>query len=371
MASAWIARRSTKQGETRFRVMFKAGGREAPQQYAGTFRTMREAKIRRDWIAGELAALRMPDIRPATPIVVATLRLTADRWRTSRVDVTDRTAVNHRVDLSRILPVLGDRPLDEITSADIASFVGELHAEGDGLGRETIRKTLTTLAQVFDFAGVTPNPARDRTVKLPREDRPEVCPPTAGHVEAAFRLLPAAYRLALLVLDTTGMRVGELQGLTWGDVDETEGRWRVSATVAKTRRARWVPVPEIVFAGAIALMPREDRDLSAQVFAGFGADRFRTAVARACKGAGIPVFSPHDLRHRRATLWHLGGVPAAEASSWLGHSAQEHLKTYAHATLVDRSELDMESLLPVTPMPRKSGEHAHPVHAGGRSDGAR
>ena len=45
MASAWIARRTTKQGETRFRVMFKAGGREAPQQYAGTFRTLREARI--------------------------------------------------------------------------------------------------------------------------------------------------------------------------------------------------------------------------------------------------------------------------------------------------------------------------------------
>jgi hypothetical protein len=30
----------------------------------------------------------------------------------------------------------------------------------------------------------------------------------------------------------------------------------------------------------------------------------------------------------------------AEAASWLGHSPQEHLKTYAHATLADRTELD-------------------------------
>jgi integrase len=52
----------------------------------------------------------------------------------------------------------------------------------------------------------------------------------------------------------------------------------------------------------------------------------------------VPLFSPHDLRHRRATLWHLQGVPAAEAAAWLGHSPQEHLKTYAHATLADRSE---------------------------------
>ena len=110
--------------------------------------------------------------------------------------------------------------------------------------------------------------------------------------------------------------------------------------MAKTGRARWVPVPEAVFAGVVELVPREDRDLAAQVFAGFGADRLRTVLTRACKAAGVPSFSPHDLRHRRATLWHLEGRPVVQAAAWLGHSPQEHLKTYAHATLTDRSELN-------------------------------
>jgi integrase len=59
----------------------------------------------------------------------------------------------------------------------------------------------------------------------------------------------------------------------------------------------------------------------------------------------VPVFSPHDLRHRRATLWHLQGVPIADAAAWLGHSPAEHLATYAHATLVDRNELSYPDLL--------------------------
>jgi hypothetical protein len=79
-------------------------------------------------------------------------------------------------------------------------------------------------------------------------------------------------------------------------------------------------------------------------FAGFTADRLRTAIGRACKATGTPVFSPHDLRHRRATLWHLGGVPASQAAAWLGHSAQEHLRTYAHV-MIDRTELDYGELL--------------------------
>ena len=99
---------------------------------------------------------------------------------------------------------------------------------------------------VFDYAGVVPNPARDKRVKLPQEDRLEVNPPTAGHVEAVYGLLPRSYRLALLVLDATGMRVGELEALAWGDVDEHEGRWRVTS-VGEAKAARWVPVPENVF----------------------------------------------------------------------------------------------------------------------------
>ena len=87
-----------------------------------------------------------------------------------------------------------------------------------------MRKTVTVLSMVFDHAGVTPNPARDRVhVRLPREERPEIQPPSAEHVEAVHRLLAPAYRLPLLVLDATGMRVGELEALTWGDVDEPRG----------------------------------------------------------------------------------------------------------------------------------------------------
>jgi integrase len=98
-------------------------------------------------------------------------------------------------------------------------------------------------------------------------------------------------------------------------------------------------VPGALFQAVVERVPREDRDLAGQVFAGFGADRFRTAITRACKAGAVPTFSPHDLRHRRASLWHLGGVPAAQAPSWLGHSAQEHLRTYAHVVM-DRTDID-------------------------------
>jgi integrase len=96
------------------------------------------------------------------------------------------------------------------------------------------------------------------------------------------------------VLDATGMRVGELEALTWGDVDEPKGRWRVSAAVSKSGKARWVSAPAAVFGAVTRLVAREDRADTRPVFQGFGADRFRTALARACRTAGVPTFSPHD-----------------------------------------------------------------------------
>jgi hypothetical protein len=82
-------------------------------------------------------------------------------------------------------------------------------------------------------------------------------------------------------------------------------------------------------------------------FAGFGADGFSTALTRACKASESPrtdrTTLERVLRHLRASLWHLKGVPAAQAASWLGHSAQEHLRTYAHV-VVNRTEIDYERL---------------------------
>ena len=342
MPSSWIRTRSTKTGERRYRVEFRVGGRESRPRYAGSFATKAEALARKRWVDGELGAMRVPDLGllDVPRANLPSLREVAERWRLSRVDVSAGTAATHRVNIGRIVRVLGDRSIDAISADEIAAFVVEISA----LKRESIRKTIATLAMVFDFAGVAPNPARDKRVKLPAEDRPEVNPPSAPHVASVYALIPRAFRLPLLVLDATGMRVGELESLSWGDVDEPGGRWRVSRANAKTKNARWIPVPDGIFEAVVELVPREDRDLSAPVFADFGADRFRTALARASKAAGVPLISPHDLRHRRATLWHLQGVPAVEAASWLGHSAQEHLRTYAHVT-VDRTELDYPDLL--------------------------
>jgi integrase len=109
--------------------------------------------------------------------------------------------------------------------------------------------------------------------------------------------------------------------------------------------ARWVNVPPVLFDAVCELCPRDDRTPQRRVFQGFGGDRFRTAISRACTAAGVPAFSPHDLRHRRISLLHLAGVPWARIGE---HVGQRNLavtaNTYSHV-LVTEDELEYDGML--------------------------
>jgi integrase len=288
----------------------------------------------------------VPDVAltvPEPPPVV-TLAAACDAWRASRVDWAESTRELNEVALARFLGPLGDRDVETITADDVARVIADLHARGRK--RSTIRHSLAGLQQALDHAGRDPNPARDRRrVRLPHEAAEEVDPPSAGHVERALGAVAPRYRLPVLILEATGMRIGELVALRWRDVDEPEGRWRVHKVTAKTRRSRWVQVPPDLFVRVLRLVPREDREPDAPVFAGLGAARLRTDLARGCKAAGVPLFSPHDLRHRRLSLWHREGVPAAEAAKRAGHARSSvTLDTYSHV-LVDDREVDRAAVL--------------------------
>jgi integrase len=104
-------------------------------------------------------------------------------------------------------------------------------------------------------------------------------------------------------------------------------------------------VPPELFQAVTALVAREDRTPDRRVFQGFGSDRFRTAVTRACTAAGVPAFSPHDLRHRRISLLHLGGTRWARIGEHVGQrSLRVTADTYSHV-LIDERELEYERLL--------------------------
>lgn len=290
MASSWLVTRTTAAGVKRYEVRFRLGGRESTARYAGSFKTKAEGLARQRYVALELAALRVPDIAALKrePERARTLLDAAAAWQGSRIDVAKATRVRHGLEVDRIGKQLGTRRVDAITAGDVVDFVAALVA--DDYSRGTIRKTLQTLQMVLDHAEVVPNPARDRRVKLPREEPEELNPPTAEHVVTVYRLLPSKHRLSLLWLDWSGARVSSIDSTLVGDYDEPRRRVRLRAATTKTGKALWVELhPVLADAIEARLGPREDRDPGARLFADSGADALRTSIAKACKAAGIPA----------------------------------------------------------------------------------
>jgi integrase len=343
VASVWIKTRRTKDDGRRYRVEFRLGGRESKARYGGSFKTRREATSRRNWIAAELVACRVPDIRmvDTTPARLPALPDAAERWCRSRIDVHASTGLMHRAAFRRIFNVqsaLYSRRVDEISVDDATALVAALVAAG--YKRETVRKTRSVLAQTLDHYQIDPNPVRDPRVRLPRERKPHVPPPLAEHVERVAERTPADLVLPLLVIDECGPRVRELETAKVGDLDEHRRAIRLRRTFEKNERYRHLDLPDDLFSALLAtLPPREDRDLEAPLFRDLTDARLRVAITRACKATGTPHFSPHGLRRRRGSLHYKRTGSLAEVAEKLGDSKRVAADHYVYA-LTDYREVD-------------------------------
>ena len=333
---ASITTRVTRAGGKRYAVRYRLGGRAWPVRNAGTFPTMKEARARRDLVAGEIAAGRDPAVLleqvRAAPAAAKTFKVWAQEYRESRVDLADETRAAIETRTRAMDALLGDRDLAAITPQMVVEWVA-----GQAMKPSSLKKYMQTMRAVFDYAGVDPNPARDQRVRLPRDEHVELEPPSAADVAAIIAHTPRRWRLALQTLAGTGLRVGELHALEWRDVDAAGSRVRVRHGKSAAAR-RWVAVPADVMDEILEATPPDDRTPQRRVFAGATPDVLRVTMSRACKAAGIALYSPHDLRHRYASMQVARGVPLPMLAAHLGHSKKTlTLDTYSHVILADGS----------------------------------
>jgi integrase len=299
---------------------------------------MREARARRDFIAGELAAGRNPADALRAMVErpkVRTFEQVFEDFIASRVDVSEATVENYRTHRDRLVTVLGASDPLTLSWQDVQAAVTALSLD---LSPASVRVYVGTLRQVLDFADADPNPARDRHVKLPRSEENIPEPPTAATVAAIIANAPPKWQLALRVLEQTGMRTGELGRLEWADVDMAGSRFRIRNGKTKAAR-RWVAVPEWLMEDIAVICPPDDRAPQRRLFPGATRQTLGMAMRRACQAVGLAHYSPHDLRHRYASVKIREGVPVTELAAQLGHARKSMtLDTYSHVLLDDALE---------------------------------
>ena len=186
----------------------------------------------------------------------------------------------------------------------------------------------------------TPVYASDRPIKnkpLPKflDD------PTAAKFMAAARALPDPFdRLAIELLARTGMRKGELLGLTTDAVVQIGSAYWLRTPVGKLHNDRYIPLhPACKSMIDDWLAGRPDWQASPLLLTDRGRpippSRVDKAVHRAATAAGIGHVHPHQLRHTLATQAINRGMSLEAIAALLGHKTMT--MTMVYARIADRT----------------------------------
>jgi len=140
----------------------------------------------------------------------------------------------------------------------------------------------------------------------------------------------------------TGMRLGEITGLTWDRVDFSRGVLVLEAEHTKGKRRREIPTTQTVFNLLSALTePRTGRV--------FSVDGVRTSYTAALDDAKIDDATFHTLRHTFASHYMMRGGNLYDLKNILGHRNIKLTARYSHLSpSYLRSQMErMEGLTPV------------------------
>jgi integrase len=265
-------------------------------------------------------------------------------WAASTAEGVERMLRLH------ILPVLGHWPLAGLRRAHIEQWAAALPLAPSSV--RTVHRTLSSLlALAVEDERIPRNPAS--RARLPKVDDELVVPTTMDDVRALTSAMVEHVRAAVVVAAGTGLRQGELFGLTVDQVDFLRRELRVD-------RQLWSPrIGKPVFAAPKSKASRRTVALSQVVvealaahLAAFGAgddgvvfhtmrgtpvsrvlggDYIRAAVKR----AGLSGITWHSLRHYHASTLLSAGVSPALVAERLGHDIQTLMRTYAHVIRAD------------------------------------
>lgn len=282
----------------------------------------------------------------------ATFDQAADEWQATPAytGLGERTKERYESNLRiHLRPRFGDRKLQEIEGDDVAELVVELIAAGKA--GWTVKNVLTTLSAVYRWASgrrklAALNPVR----QLEKHERPKTRKRKGRTLQPREieALLNSAttdrYRVLLAVAIFAGLRLQELLGLRWQDVDLDAGEVRVRHQLTR-KGSRLVEVKtdagvrEVTLRSQLAQILRHYKAASRYSLPGnyvfstttggpLGSRNVErramdAAYAAAVKAKLIPVGRPkpvmHDARHTFGSMLIREGTDVYSVKRQIGH----------------------------------------------------
>jgi integrase len=305
-----------------------------------TAATLTEAKREREsWLAG----LREGRIAERNTI---TFRQLFDRWQDER-NIAERTA-EHERDLFRwYLSTLADRRVQDVARRDLALILKDMNAR---YSQWTATAIYRIMRATFDLAVRDDIITRSPVSRLSAADRPsQVNQREIARLDSATlaKLVAAVasdrWRVAVALAALGGLRVGEVRGLQWQDIDFEANTIAVRRSLSRTGEAQ--PTKTDAGSRVVALFPElrrllllwkvasphaaaDDKIVSTASGGAVGERNALRALQAAISKAGIDTgdkrLSFHSLRHSAGSVWLTEyGLAITTVSVMLGHASPE------------------------------------------------
>ncbi|MEN8231435.1 MAG: site-specific integrase [Thermodesulfobacteriota bacterium] len=247
-----------------------------------------------------------------------------------------------------INPVIGKLPVDQIKKSDIRNMILKYHNKDKSMSMIRLIRDVTSgvMGYAVDEEIIPINPVSGITKKmnLERDRKANVRPMTPKEVTIflgkCLETQPSYYPFFLCAF-RTGMRLGELLGLRWGDIDwnskfiEVQRSFKngkISST--KTGRVRRVDMSDHLVETLKKLYTARKKEA---LQTGRGAvietvfhnsseepitqNSIRNVYKRILRKAELREFRVHDVRHTYASLLLSNGESPVYVKEQLGHSS--------------------------------------------------
>ncbi len=235
--------------------------------------------------------------------------------------------------MERMLGWFRDRSADSLTPQEIERHFEEC-VEQEGWAASTVNHYRSLLSLTYRLAirngKASSNPAR--ATRHRREDNSRVRYLSEAEEAKLRKVIAEKWPEHMLELDLalhTGMRLSEMYGLTWENVNLT-GRI-LTIPRSKSGERRYVRLNSVAMAALAAFTVRGNgsgrliRNLAGEPLCGP-----RYWFEKAIRKAGIEDFHWHDLRHTFASRLVMAGVSLRAAQEALGHKSIAMTVRYSH-----------------------------------------
>ena len=374
-----IFKRKDGRWEARYIHHYDENGRAVYRYlYARSYTVAKEKRLR---------AMSEPEVAVVTSDDQTSLAFLCNKWLCDvKMSVKESTYSRYYMTVKRyIVPAMGDERVSAIGAREINAFSQQLMSRGDssdGLSAKTVTDIIVVLKSILKY-GVSDGYATGQMtgVRYPaKEPRRVSIIEDAKLTELENLLISSEKRIAVGVLISlyTGVRIGELCGLRWRDVDIENGLMRICRTVERISEVdplakrktkliicdpktessiRTIPLPPFLlerlrneFCRVRASTALGSDALDIYVISGRSTPLEPHSVyakyKRFLRANNLGDYTFHTLRHTFATRCIEAGFDAKSLSEILGHSSiTTTLSIYVHPTM-SQKRAQMGRLIP-------------------------